>query len=144
MYRENLKNPDSLDFLGFLHTYFYVIPIRIFTDIKYVFFSIGKTYKFLIHWIFQVFYIRIFTFVKYVFLPKKWLRKYVCNTYITYFPYVLLRIPKPKNMCHVIRIFKFLVQLQWNNCSIKLKSTWKVFLRTWRTTFLNSRGIQFI
>jgi len=43
MYRKNLKNPDSLDFLGFLHTYFYVIPIRIFTDIKYVFLRIEKT-----------------------------------------------------------------------------------------------------
>jgi len=39
-YRKNLKNPDSLDFLGFLHTHFYVIPIRIFTDIKYVFLRI--------------------------------------------------------------------------------------------------------
>ena len=36
-YRENLTIPDSLDFLGFLHTHFNVCNIHIFTDIKYVF-----------------------------------------------------------------------------------------------------------
>ena len=55
-YRENLTIPDSLDFLGFLHTHFYVCDIHIFTDIKHVF------------------------------LPRKRLRKHVCHMYgNTYF-----------------------------------------------------------
>ena len=37
IFKKPIKIPDSLDFLGFLHTHFYVCHIHIFTDIKYVF-----------------------------------------------------------------------------------------------------------
>ena len=53
-YRKNLKNPDSLDFLGFFTYTFLACQMHIFTDIKYVF------------------------------LPRKWFRKHVCHMYGKY------------------------------------------------------------
>ena len=50
----DFSNLNSFDFLGFLHTDFYVCQILMFTDIKYVI------------------------------LQRKWLGKYVCHTYGKY------------------------------------------------------------
>ena len=70
--RKNLKVPDSLDFLGFLHTYLYIGQIRIFMDRKIKIFTkemvrnlrMSYIWKISVLNIFLNLKIRIYTYVR--------------------------------------------------------------------------------
>ena len=61
MNRKNLKIPDSLDFLGFLHTHFYSLSYTYFYGYEIRIFSIEMVTKICVSYVGKI---RIFTYSK--------------------------------------------------------------------------------